>query len=118
MARINTLQPIVRSVQGRVSRADKVHFKKLYGETYAVRVDNPYRGPRTEPQKQATDRFTAIQAQALNLATANPEKYAELSRKFKSQRTYKTLRGYIFAKLYSEALAAEEDDNNGQNGNG
>lgn len=116
MARINTLQPIVRSVQGRVNRTDKVHFKKLYNETYAVRVDNPYRGPQTELQKQVTDRFAAIQAQALGLATSNPEKYAELSRKFKSQRTYKTLRGYIFAKLWNEALSSAEGDNNEGNG--
>ena len=103
MARINTLQPIVRSVQGRVSRADKVHFKKLYGETYAVRVDNPYHGPSTEEQKQIRLKFKNVKAQAAQLPTTDPEQYAELKRKFKAQRTYKTLNGYIFAKLWNDA---------------
>ncbi|MBQ9440592.1 MAG: hypothetical protein IJU35_08450 [Paludibacteraceae bacterium] len=111
MARINTLQPIVRSVQGRVNNSDKVHFKKLYGETYAVRVDNPYHGPSTEEQKQIRLKFKTVKAQVAALPTSDPEQYAELKRKFKAQHTYKTLNGYIFAKLWRDAQ--NNGDNNG-----
>ena len=110
MAKIKTLEPAVRNIRGRVASRDSVHFKTVHDQTYAVRVDNPYHGPQTEEQKQITDKFKLLQAQTLNLATSDPEKYAELSRKFKTQRTYKTLRGYIFAKLWFEAEQEQEQE--------
>ena len=108
MARILTLQPAVRNIQGRVNRRDRAYFKKMYDETFMVRVDNPYKGPRTEDQKQISAKFTQITADALALPTADPEKYAELKRKFATQRTYKTLRGYVFAKLWFDSLQGGE----------
>ena len=109
MAKINTLQPAVTTMQGRFSRNDKVYFQSRYsgGECVGVRLDKPYKGPWTEQQRQSRDAFTAAKLRAGQLSTTDPEQFATLQRKFKTQRTYKTLQGYVFAWCYYHP--AEED---------
>ncbi|HBZ34733.1 MAG TPA: hypothetical protein DEO38_06515 [Bacteroidales bacterium] len=106
MAKISTLQPAVVYISGKAARKDKVYFRKAYGKTIMVRVDNPYTGPLTDDQKAINTKFTTIQAQVKALPTSDPEKYAALSRKFKNQRKYVSLNGYIFAQLWREAQQA------------
>lgn len=108
MAKIQTLEPAVIGITGKAARTDKVHFKKMYGNTYMVRVDHPYTGPLTAAQKAVNARFTLVNEQVKNLKVEDPDKYQELKRRYSSQRKYKTLHGYIFSKLWDEQLAAEQ----------
>jgi hypothetical protein len=104
MARINTLQPAVTSMQGRFFRGDKVYFQKKYDACFGVRLENPYSGPSTEEQKQNRLKFTAATNRARAMSVEEPELFAELKRKFKAQRTYKTLLGYCTAYAWNNPV--------------
>ena len=108
MAKIQTLEPAVIGIKGKAARTDKVYFKKMYGSTFMVRIDNPYTGPLTAAQKAVNARFASVQADVRALKVEDPDKYQELKRKFASQRRYKTLFGYMFKVLWDEALEAEQ----------
>ena len=109
MAKIQTLEPAVIGIKGKAARTDKVYFKKMYGSTFMIRVDNPYTGPLTAAQKAVNARFKAVQEDARTLKVDDPDKFQELKRKFASQRRYKTLFGYIFKTLWDEALLEEQN---------
>lgn len=111
MAKVITLEPAVIGITGKVARTDKVYFKKMYGKTIMVRVDNPYTGPQTAAQKVVKERFTLVVEKVNNLKVEDPDKYQELKRKFASQHKYKQLRGFIFSKLWAEEIAAEQESN-------
>ena len=91
------------SVQKKFSGSDEIHFRnrKKDNTTIGVRVKNPYDGGNSEAQQSVRNAFTAAQAQATTIL-ADPEQRATYEAKFKAQKKYITLRGYIIAQIYQK----------------
>ena len=91
------------SVQKKFSGSDEIHFRnrKKDNATIGVRVKNPYDGGNSEAQLAVRNAFTAAQAQATTIL-ADPEQRATYEAKFKAQKKYITLRGYIISQIYQK----------------
>ena len=91
------------SVQKKFSGSDEIHFRnrKKDNATIGVRVKNPYDGGNSEAQLAVRNAFTAAQAQAITIL-GDPEQRATYEAKFKAQKKYITLRGYIIAQIYQK----------------
>lgn len=86
-----------------------MYFKRMYGNTFAVRLDNPYKGPWTESQKQQRTNFATTRALWLNMPTSEPNRFQEIKRLFAAQRKYKTLAGFAQAKLMENLHFPDEE---------
>ena len=91
------------SVQKKFSGSDEIHFRnrKKDNATIGVRVKNPYDGGNSEAQLAVRNAFTAAQAQATTIL-ADPEQRATYEAKFKAQKKYITLRGYVVAQVFAK----------------
>lgn len=99
MAFIKTLEPAVKYMKGKFNKSDATYYKQMYNHTVGVRVDNPYKGPDTAAQAAVKAKFTACWT-ATDTELADAAKRADWVAKFKKQRKYKTLRTFVFKKLY------------------
>ena len=99
MAFIKTLEPAVKYMKGKFNKSDATFFKQMYNHTVGVRVDNPYKGAATAAQVTIKEKFKACWLQT-DAELADVTKHAQWWAKFKKQRKYKTLRTYVFKKLY------------------
>ena len=91
------------SVQKKFSGSDEIHFRnrKKDNATIGVRMKHPYDGGSSEAQQAVRDAFTAAQAQAAT-TLADLEQRATYEAKFKAQKKYLTLRGYIVAQVFAK----------------
>ena len=89
------------SISKKFSGSDEIHFRnrKKDNATIGVRVKNPYTGGNSEAQIAVRNAFKTTQAQVSTIL-ADAEQRATYEAKFKAQKKYLTLRGYIFAQLY------------------
>jgi hypothetical protein len=99
MAFIKTLEPAVKYMKGKFNKSDSTYYKQMYNHTVGVRVDNPYKGGDTAAQIAVKNKFKACWLQT-DTELADTSKHAEWLAKFKKQRKCKTLRTYVFSKLY------------------
>lgn len=109
MAKIYTLEPAVIGIQRRVNRNDSMYFKRMYGSTFAVRLDNPYTGPWSEAQKQQRQNFANVRAEWLTMPTDNPTRFQAIKAKFAAQHKYKTLAGFAMAKILADPNFPDEE---------
>ena len=103
MAQINLMSHL-DSVRGKYARTDQVYTKvrKVDNQTIGVRVKNPATNePPSAAQAAAQAKFTATMA-LVATALADAQQQATYMAEWKKQRKYKTLRGYVFHKLYSQ----------------
>ena len=91
------------SIQKKFSGSDEIHCRnrKKDNATIGVRVKNPYDGGNSEAQQAVRNAFKEAQTQATTIL-ADPEQRATYEAKFKAQKKYLTLRGYIFAQVYAK----------------
>ena len=91
------------SVQKKFSGSDEIHFRnrKKDNATIGVRVKHPYHGGNSEAQQAVRNAFTAAQAQATTIL-ADLEQRAIYEEKFKAQKKYITLRGYVVAQVFKQ----------------
>ena len=91
------------SVQKKFSGSDEIHFRnrKKDNVTIGVRVKHPYNGGNSEAQQVVRYAFTAAQAQATTIL-ADTEQRATYEEKFKAQKKYITLRGYVVAQVFKQ----------------
>ena len=91
------------SVQKKFSGSDEIHFRnrKKDNATIGVRMKHPYRGGNSEAQQAVRNAFTAAQAQVKTIL-ADPEQRATYEAKFKAQKKYITLRGYVMAQVFAK----------------
>ena len=91
------------SVQKKFSGSDEIHFRnrKKDNATIGVRVKHPYNGGNSKAQQAVRNAFTAAQAQATTIL-ADPEQRATYEAKFKAQKKYITLRGYVVAQVFKQ----------------
>ena len=91
------------SVQKKFSGSDEIHFRnrKKDNATIGVRVKHPYTGGNSTAQQAVREAFKAAQMQTSTIL-ADPEQRATYEAKFKAQKKYLTLRGYIFAQVYAK----------------
>ena len=91
------------SVQKKFSGSDEIHFRnrKKDNATIGVRVKHPYDGGNSEAQLAVRNAFKAAHAQAATIL-ADPEQRATYEAKFKAQKKYLTLRGYIVAQVFAK----------------
>ena len=91
------------SVRKKFSGSDEIHFRnrKKDNATIGVRVKHPYDGGQSEAQLAVRNAFKAAQAQAATIL-ADPEQRATYEAKFKAQKKYLTLRGYIVAQVFAK----------------
>lgn len=103
------LEAPFKSPHGRLSKSTTIIWANntTTGTNYTQIRENPYSGPLTAAQKAVNSRFKTITSQVNSLRVEDPDKYQELKRKFQQQKKYKTLRGYIFSKLWFEDVENE-----------
>ena len=91
------------SIQKKFSGSDEIHFRnrKKDNATIGVRMKNPYSGGNSEAQKAVRNTFKEAQAQTTTIL-ADPEQRATYEAKFKAQKKYITLRGYVVAQVYQK----------------
>ena len=91
------------SVQKKFSGSDEIHFRnrKKDNATIGVRVKHPYNGGNSPAQQAVRNAFKTAQAQVSTIL-ADPEQRATYEAKFKAQKKYLTLRGYIMAQVYQK----------------
>ena len=91
------------SVQKKFSGSDEIHFRnrKKDNATIGVRMKHPYQGGNSEAQQAVRNAFTAAQAQVKTIL-ADPEQRATYEAKFKAQKKYITLRGYVMAQVFAK----------------
>ena len=99
MAFIKTLEPAVKYMKGKFNKSDATYYKQMYNHTVGVRVDNPYKGADTAAQAAVKAKFNACWI-ATDTELADAAKRADWQAKFRKQRKYKTLRTFVFKKLY------------------
>lgn len=89
------------SVSKKFSSSDEIHFRnrKKDNATIGVRVKNPYHGGQSPKQQAYRAAFTTAQQEALTIM-ADPEQRATYEAKYKAQRKYLTLRGYIVSQIF------------------
>ncbi len=95
------------AAHGKYARTDKVYtrVRKFDNRTIGVALKHPVTNdPPTTGQEVAQDKFKEVQAK-VNAALADPTQRAAYLKKWKAQHKYKTLRSYIFTKLYDEETA-------------
>ena len=92
------------SIQKKFSGSDEIHFRnrKKDNATIGVRVKNPYDGGNSEAQKAVRNAFKEAQTQATTIL-ADPEQRATYEAKFKAQKKYITLRGYVVAQVLKQS---------------
>ena len=106
MSKIN-LMTHLDSVSGKYSKTDNVYTKvrKFDNQTIGVRLKHPVdNNPPSAAQKQAQQKFAAVMT-LVKTALADSEQKAAYEAEWKKQKKCKTLRGFVFRKLY--------DNNNG-----
>ena len=91
------------SIQKKFSGTDEIHFRNRTKDnaTIGVRVKNPYDGGKSEAQQAVRNAFKAAQTQATTIL-ADPEQRATYEAKFKAQKKYITLRGYVVAQVFAK----------------
>ena len=91
------------SVQKKFSGSDEIHFRnrKKDNATIGVRVKHPYNGGSSEAQQAVRETFKTVRAQ-VDAIMADPEQRATYEAKYKAQKKYLSLRGYIFAMEYAK----------------
>ena len=89
------------SVKKKFSGSDEIHFRnrKKDNATIGVRMKHPYNGGNSPAQQAVRAAFKAAQTQATTIL-ADPEQRATYEAKFKAQKKYLTLRGYIVAQVF------------------
>ena len=91
------------SVQKKFSGSDEIHFRnqKKDNATIGVRVKHPYNGGNSEAQQTVREKFKTVRAQ-VDAIMADPEQRAAYNTKYKAQKKYLSLRGYIFAQEFAK----------------
>ncbi|MBO5816865.1 MAG: hypothetical protein J6R26_02825 [Paludibacteraceae bacterium] len=91
------------SIKKKFSSSDEIHFRNRTKDnaTIGVRVKNPYDGGHSENQVAVRNAFKSTYEQVATIL-ADPEQKATYVEKFKAQKKYVTLRGYIFAQLHQK----------------
>ena len=102
MSKIKPMELLSR-LSGKVCSHSNVYFAERNGTQYTGTICNPYTGEPTEKQVAVRQRFADTYAAMANLTEDQKEAYAEA---FKKQKKYRTLRGYIFAQLYTQPLTS------------
>ena len=100
------------SMKGKYAKTDRVYtrVRKIDEAIIGVRLKHPVTNdPPTANQRAVQVLFTTVQSK-VTADMADPTKLAAYKAQFAKQRKYKTLRGFIFHKLYIEEL---EEQNNG-----
>lgn len=102
MAKLKPME-LISKLSGKVCSHSNKYFAVRNGTQYTGTICNPYTGEPTEKQVAVRTKFTAT-IEAMNALTEDQkEAYAEA---FKKQKKYRTLRGYIFAQLYTQPLTS------------
>lgn len=89
---------------GKVNKSDSAYFCHRNGKTYIHRIKNPYTGAPTINQLRAQEIFKRVTEQTNSIIKMGPgsDEYDLFFAQWKANPgKYETLRGYIFAKLYS-----------------
>ena len=91
------------SIKKKFSGSDEIHFRnrKKDNATIGVRVKHPYNGGSSEAQQAVRKTFRTVRAQ-VDAILADPEQRATYEAKYKAQKKYLSLRGYIFAQEYAK----------------
>lgn len=99
MSKIKPMELIAR-MSGKVCGHSNTYFAYRNGTHYTGTICNPCTKEPTEKQMEVRRRFAQIYLEMKQLTEEEKTMY-EIE--FKSQKKYKTLRGYIFAELYKQA---------------
>ena len=100
MAKIKPME-LIAQMSGKVCSHSDTYFVMRNGSQFTGKICNPYTGEATEAQVVVRNKF----AQTLNaIKELDEEKMTQYRADFKKQKKYKTLRGFLFAKLYMETV--------------
>ena len=102
MAKLKPME-LISKLSGKVCSHSNKYFAVRNGTQYTGTICNPYTGEPTEKQVAVRTKFTAT-IEAMNALTEDQKEAYEEA--FKKQKKYRTLRGYIFAQLYTQPLTS------------
>lgn len=94
----------LENFRGKYSKTDKVYAKvrKVDDQMIGVRVKHPVTNePPSQLQKAVHDKFKAV-IQQVNTLLADTEQRNAEEKKWRKQRKYKSLRGFVFQRLFNE----------------
>ena len=94
---------IIDTMSGKVCEHSDMYFRtnKQTGDVFTGKLCNPSTAAPTEAQIKAKERFAKV-AEAVRAIMADPEQRATYEAKYKAQKKYLSLRGYIFAQEYAK----------------
>jgi len=95
-----TFETPVKFVQGKLSKSDSSYFSVRNGKGCLTKCYNQYDGGNTAQQLAARQRFADVQRQ-VTAELADTAKRGEWEAQFATQNKHNTLRGFVFAMLYS-----------------
>ena len=97
MAKLKPME-LISELRGKVCGHSNKYFAVRYGTQYTGTICNPYTGEPTEAQIAVRQKFADTYAA---MAALTPEQKADYETAFRKQKKYRSLRGYIFAQLYT-----------------
>lgn len=103
MAKITAMTHL-DAIAGKYARTDKVYtrVRKFDNQIIGVALNHPATNmPPSEGQVAAQQKMKTVHARVSTIL-ADSSQRADYLLKWKNQRKYKTLRGYIFAQEYSK----------------
>ncbi len=103
------LDPMIHldAIHGKYARTDKVYtrVRKFDNRTIGVALKNPVTNDPPSENQAVVQAKMKTTAAAVTAALADPTQRAKYLLGWKSQRKYKTLRGYVFRLLYNDETA-------------
>lgn len=90
---------LIESLSGKVCGHSDMYFANRKGTLYTGKICNPYKGEPSVLQIAQRNKFKQV---VTAIAALTAEEKAAYAVDFKKQKTYITLRGYIFAQEYAK----------------
>ena len=92
---------LVESMSGKICGHSDMYFFQKNGKVFSGKRCYPSTKEPTDAQLAVQNKFKTAQANA-KTALADPEQRATYEAKFKAQKKYITLRGYIMSQIYQK----------------
>jgi len=99
---------LIKSMSGRVCSHSDTYFAVKHGTQYTAKICNPRTTPYSEEELNRQAKFKAAHAAAI-ARKADSTHQAEDMAKFKSQKKYKTLLGFLTATAYANTAKSEDN---------
>ena len=99
---------LIKSMSGRVCSHSDTYFAVKHGTQYTAKICNPRTKPFTEEELDRQAKFRQAHAAAVTRKNDTAHQAEDMA-KFKNQRKYKTLLGFLTATAYANTSKSEDN---------